>query len=711
MFTPYCISMSKTFKTIISVRMKLFNLILVLFIIFYGIVMGQDDSIKVYSDYMEYDQVNKIIYAKDNVKISSGNFIISGNKMEYYIDKKYLVMTDSVTMYDGNLFFSGDKMDYDLFDSTGRIYRSFGYLAPFYFSAKELDRDKDIYNLRKARFSTCNLNPPHYVMKVSNAELIKKKDIMHVNNISFWVGKIPFFYLPYYPFSLKQRHDVWYIYPGYGYGGFTMKVIYGFPVSQSIYSKIYFDNLALLGIGLGAEINYNVKDNYKGTIYGYHIKENISPYIDRWNLRAGHWQKLSDKWTMQGNVEFQSDETFNVYYFGENWFPVNRQVSSNFGLTRQTNKTYLQLSAYTIYNSTPYIINNTTFNKFILNNYSAPRIDFSLLPVKLLSGLVSFGFGTTIGNNYERNRDYEVIESTTNASINREIKVTKNDTITPKLGLIEAFQSPSKYNKENIFLTKTLENLSYKHKFNDSVNINLIYTLTNRFVQNTFNNDINSDDYGIETNRLDITFMALPKEEISLRVYTGYDYRRLRNENVADWTEKIAPVMTDINITYKKLGLNFGHMQVIKPFAMQSLRGQIDYGDKINEKKYFSLGLFYTDPNSSYLSLYNQKTFINITNEFALWLNKKWHIKVSNYLNADSKEFNLQQQIMEIYRDLHCWEATLTYKVSYLRDTGAEPRKVEEYYLNLGLKVGNEAKKKLYQRDIEKEFYPWRTSD
>jgi len=658
--------------------------IIFIFMFLLGVIKcyGQESSININAEYMEYDENKKVINAKQNVKISSGNFVISGNNMEYNIDAEYLIMTDSVTLTDENYFFTSEKVVYDLIRSTGDIYNGYGFIEPFYFNSKLINREKHNYKLKNLEMSTCELNPPHYTMRVSNAELIPN-EIIHIHNISCWLGKIPFpfFYLPYYPWSLKKRHDCWWITPGLRGDTIVAKVIYGFPVTNNSYAKIYFDNLSRQGIGTGIEYNYRSENKYKGTLYTYQIKDEIEKK-QRWNFFAAHQQKLSPIWLLQGNIELLSDEYFYAYYFTESWFPVMNRPNMNIGVTRQTDKTNLRISAYTVYSST-----------YLIKEYSLPKIEYTLLqPIKPKFCPVSLMFSTVLSNNYNETVNDTVLESLSDLNAYREIKFTDKDTITPRIGIKETFRFKNKLQNENISLTKSYLNLNYLHMLSLVSEINFSYNITNRYRPNTMIIDSESDDYGIETNALSVTFFSLPSNETNLRINTGYDLRNLRSAPDVDWKTKISPVSTEFNFSRDKYGFYIRDSHRISPFIQDSF--QIMFNYTVDVKTYFDIGLNYIGQNINTTGL---------TNSFAFWPSNKWHIDISHYAIIDKNKIDIKQREINIYRDLHCWEAKLTVRTRILSGVS-----IDEYYLNLGLKTGREGRKKLYKIEHEKEFYPWR---
>ena len=651
---------------------------------------SQPSYIEIKADKLEYKQNQNEIFSEGNVEISSGTLKIKGEKLYSDLNKKYVVMSGSITLIDAGQFITGDKCEYSLEESTGYIYNAKGYFEPWYFESKKVFKNKNIYILDKSKFSTCSNPKPHYVISVSKAVITPEKKIQ-VKDATMYAGSIPLYYLPFASYPLKKRSDCWEIYPGYNSrDGISAKIIYGFPVSRHSYSKLHLDYYSEQNIGKGVEYNYNLPDKIKGTVYAYHIRDNKIGN-ERWTIKNSHWQKLTKEWSFQTNLNFLSDEYFNKYYFGENWDRRLSQINSSIALTRQTKKDNLRISCERVDAS------SSTKTGFYLDKLYAPKLEYTLFQLKPRCFPFYTGFNTNLSQNYESVRNYTDWTSISDFYITKQFGITRKTTLTPKVGIIESWRNRNNINDDtDIFLTYFYSRTSLRQRLNYFTNIEITHNFKNRTKPNLIQIDTDADDYGIETNKLEMSFSIFPKINKFLRLSTGYDLKNYRSIRIEDNLSRFEPVTTELKMpVLKGFDWYIKHQQNVKPSYMSSISSEFDF--RFNKDTDFLFGIFHT------YSPLNLIESVQLKNSFRFWLTEKWNFKISFITDIskinDSLNFDVIDNDIYIYRDLHCWEANLNYR---------KRGEVQEIYFNIGLKISKKAKETLYETEHEAEFYPWR---
>ncbi len=650
----------------------------------------QQNYIEIKSKKLEYLQNQNKIFAEGNVEISSGTLKIKGDKLHSDIDKKYIIVDGSVTLNEGLYFITGDKCEYSFEQSTGYIYNARGYFEPWYFETEKVFKNKDIYILGKSKFSSCSNPKPHYVMSVSKA-IIRPKEKIRVDNAVMYIGSIPIYYMPKASYPLKKRSDCWEIYPGYNSrDGISAKIKYSFPVTRHSYTKLHLDYYSEQNIGKGIEYNYNLSEKVKGTIYGYHIRDKKIDN-ERWIIKNSHWQKLTKTWSLQTNLNFLSDEYFNKYYFGENWDRRLTQINSSVGLTRQTRKDNLRISCERIDAST------STKKGFYLDRFSAPKIEWTLFQTESQGLPFYIGFNTVLSQNYESSRDYTDWTSLSDFYLTKQIGLTRRTILAPKIGIIESWKNKTDINNDrDIFLTYYYSRIGLRQRIDNYTRFEITHEFKNRTIPNSLQIDTSASDYGIEINKLGMSFSIFPKINKFLRISTGYDLKNYRTIKIEDNLSRFEPVTTEIKLSLIK-GINcyIRHQQNVKPFYMTSINNEIDI--ILDKKTGVSFGIFHN------YSPFNPLESIQIKNSLRFWLTEKWNFKISFLTDANRLNNKISYEIIDndiyIYRDLHCWEAFLNYK---------KRGEIQEFYFNIGLKISKKAKDTLYDTELESEFYPWR---
>lgn len=685
-------------------KQKLINLVFVFFIlkIFLSYIYSADNKIiNIEADKLEYEPAQNKILATGNVLISSGIMNIKTDNIKFNLEQQTIITTSPVEIIDNNLNLKTNGLNYNLNTSSGFFYKCSGFFKPWYFFSGKMKKEKNIYFCEETKITSCDLSKPHYFMYTNNSKLVPGEKI-DLKNSLLTVHGIPVFFVPYYRVYFKEKKDVWYIYPGYdSVNGFTAKIIYGFPLTENMYTKLYFDNYTLQGIGYGFEQNYILRDKTdsetaKGTFYTYYIREEKTQQ-EKWNLRYLGWNKLSKSWNLQTQIDFLSDASFNNLYYKDNWYWLKSSLNSNIAFTKQTSKTLLRISGSRIDTY------DQQQNKYLLDTFSAPNIEFTLYPVKPKYSPVYFGLNSNIGQFYYRTYsnipDFTYINSSNNLYFYRTIKLANSVSITPKVGLLESWQDKTPFSSTQVYLTNYYSETNLRTQLGNSNSLDFNYLFKNRMIKNSFQElDYQSDDYGIEKNQLNLSFFSFPYNNIFLKITSGYDFRRFRTETEYNWLTKFSPVITELNLNINKLGIYVREEHLIYIKEQQTSKNnlldkiQLDstLGDINNN--YITLGISY---NRSFPQIYNFRNAVGV------WFGKKWYFKYETLFNVDNTEnktsFLFQQQKLNIYRDLHCWIMS----VSYLKREKIENLKrqeIEEFFFNIALKISVESKPQLFDK-------------
>ncbi|MDI6641393.1 MAG: hypothetical protein QME68_03670 [Elusimicrobiota bacterium] len=638
--------------------------------------------IKLKADEVIYDGNTRKIFAEGDVEISSGEFKVKTEKLEFDIDKQYIVGSGSVTMIDGKNWTGGTKIEYSLLASTGYIYNAYGYFDPWYFSSETLYKDRDIYILGNSKFTTCDKSGhPHYVMLASKATIKVEKNIQ-ISNAKMHLGVLPVVYLPWYSYPLKKRSDCWEVYPGYNSrDGITAKIIYGFPLTLNSYTKLYLDWFSKQNTGIGLEYNYSVLEHRKGTIYAYHIKDDKYE-AERWTVKTSIWQKLTKTWSLQGNINFQSDKYFNKDYFGENWNRNVQELKSDIAFTKQTRKTNWKTSISRIDKFNP------ATTTYYLHYMAAPQIEFALLTFKHNFLPFYVGFNGDLAQRFSGK--FSTWTATGDFYITRQLTLSRNTTLTPKVGITEFWEDKtSLVDVNDLFLTRLYSTLNFRQRLNQFTNFELAHNFKLRSKQNVFEQDLQADDYGIETNNLQSSIYISPKSQQYLRISSGYELRNFRN-SVMDRLTRFQPIITDLQfLLIKNFICHIIHQQRIKPSETISIQTELNF--KPSNRNSYGLGIFY----------HHTSQLLQLKTSLSFWLTSKWQLSYyhTSNIDTDKNKFKIIDEELKLYRDLHCWEANFTYR---------RRGELQEYFFNIGLKIAARVKSELYDTERESEHYPWR---
>lgn len=682
---------SKTKNRIISKILSVFFILLSILASFNGINDCSEIDIK--SNYLEYDDKEQYILAKDSVTVTWSDKILKADTVKYWTEKNYLFGENNVVFSDNDNIVYGESIMYDLKTKTGEIHKATAFFKPWIFHTKKaIKTKKNKYKTKRAKFSSCDLDEPHYYIHATHTTIIPEKRIFFYNPV-FLLYNIPIFYLPIYSQGLGKHKHTLEVKPGYNnLDGFVALCIYGYPITANTYAKFYVDYFSKRGLGTGAEFNYDVPGKLRGTMYGYRIKEKltdensqITEYNERWNLRAEHWQRINPLWSAQARFDFMSDSSFNNYYFQENWMRIVREINSHLSISRQSSRSVLR---FTGERTDAY---DDIEDAFKPETIVLPRISHTLFPVKNKYGFY-FGLNTELKNEYNYFDDFYTWDGSVDANVKRNIRLTRRLILTPTQGIIETWRNRnSKGDFEDIVISRYYSNTNLRYRLIWWIDWNLLHEYKIRSQESKLDIDYEADDQGVERDMLTYQNIMYVHRRVRIRNSLPYNFQRNRSDDVYDWRLKFEPLINEIIWNPKYMySLILREETVLYPWHyMKSFQGILNFG---RDEKYVNCGVSYQAANPKDLDM---------NMGLGVWLTEKWKIKYSISVHSSEymKIIKPSDQELKIFRDLHCWNFQFTFR---------KRLEYEEVLFLIDLKSAMNFRKSLFKRPHEKEFYPWR---
>lgn len=200
-------------------------------------------------------------------------------------------------------------------------------------------------HFKEGRFTTCELEDPHYHFHLSKAIMIPEKRIV-TGPMNLWVKGVPTpFGLPFsvIPQSKSRTHGLLFpqIVPSSVYGFGVRDLGYYFPVSNTLNTSVYLTLLSRGSWGLKQETNYLKLYRNSGRLSTEFQQLNDGfPNNNRSNKISIIWSHKKDPksnpfWTFSSNVNFISDnntqnslDPINTQYF-------NNQLNSDINIQRR----------------------------------------------------------------------------------------------------------------------------------------------------------------------------------------------------------------------------------------------------------------------------------------------------------------------------------------------------------------------------------------
>lgn len=226
------------------------------------------------------DVKRQLFVGEGNVKLTTDELSIEADRVEWQIDSNLVVFTGNVILTQHSDKFFGTRLNYNLDTAKGEFvdFRTAINLEraeePVYLYGDRVAIDGEDLYLDQATVTTCDLDDPHYSLKVKEIE-IYPNDKMIIRQVTYYEGKIPLFYWPYLVVSLDE--DVYqrlFNLPEVGYGateGFFIKYSHNYFLTSNAYGSLHLDYYTKIGPGLGVTHDYSLGELGEGQLYLYYI--------------------------------------------------------------------------------------------------------------------------------------------------------------------------------------------------------------------------------------------------------------------------------------------------------------------------------------------------------------------------------------------------------------------------------------------------------
>jgi len=252
-----------------------------------------------------------------------------------------------VILKDGDDILFGDYLEYSMATEKGRIIKSKSrYQTGYYYGEKVYREQKNIFYLDNSRYSTCDLDEPHFHFHSGHIKLVDNEKLI-AKPVVLYIGRLPILALPYYVFPLKKgRHS--------GFLPFTFGNIergeryirnVGYYWAASDYwdwrgAIDYFEEGSQLNFN--SEITYNSRYHFNGNISGsygrstgYSSASASETKTARWVMRGNHRHDISPSFKIDASGQFQSDASYYQDFSADLEDRLNRSLRSQINFTKR----------------------------------------------------------------------------------------------------------------------------------------------------------------------------------------------------------------------------------------------------------------------------------------------------------------------------------------------------------------------------------------
>ncbi|MCG2677862.1 hypothetical protein L6386_04820 [bacterium] len=698
-------------------RPKTIVLFVILTFLFTPTIMAQEEEEPIYceADYIEYLREEGIVVAIGNVKMTQKYTVLKADLVKLNLKTGETIGEGHAFLWDGIREIRGTTITYNTKTKTGEIKKPAGfpgsiYADPWYFKGKEMIKlEEDKYKLTRATFTTCERPSPHYHLWAHPA-YVRLEDRLWLYNNVFFLGKAPLFYFPFYTRSLTGVPYGWVIAPAQdNKRGMTVESRYNFYFRPKAWRRVYRsrgtlygDYLGRAGWGKGLGYKYTIsrkgKDVGSGTLYGYHIREHkIKKFDDgkyyrdpeviteRWKGQLRHSHTLTKYTNAMAYVDYVSVDEFNREYEPEAKERVTRELNY-YGAVTRTKPRYYMRGAGHLKESW-----DSSTKKFGKQEMRLPELTLGSSYINIGRLPLYYKGKVQATSLYTKTQGFTGWNADLVQHLTTPIKLGPRMGASLTGGYTQHFyDQTSKLNKDDVYWG-TYVGIG---RLNTRITKYLQNDIAYKYSQNLKEPTDVSFDPGKGVSQVEGAFrLQLPPKRLKVKLSTLYDLKKEEKH----WDK----MRLDLSLwPFKWLEYDFdAGCNIDKPRKMTNLGNRFEIVP--NRYTSFYFGHRFTQ-GSDANGIPNDVQHLFSGAKFWLDRKRKWKLTVSNRFRQNPLDhgFELRDIGAELWRDLHCWEMTFSYRYKERAYLELEEHKVWLQF-NIkefpGFKVG-------HQHQLDKEI-------
>lgn len=588
-----------------------------------------DSPVDIKADYLEYQKQKDLVYGNGHVQVTSADMFLEADEIFYNLKEETLTATGHVIGKDKTQDLSGQKVTYNLKTKQGILSYGKIYSYKWYITGPSMERQgpEKMY-LPTGYMTTCDLEQPHYRIRANKIAVYPQKYLV-CYHARFYVGDLPILYFPVYYQSLKKKKYTLNVYAGHNSTeGDFLKIMYGYPLTDNTYGKLYLDYMEYLGWGKGAQYEYNYPDRMTGSWYYYHIRQKerleppVLPEATRWNAVMSHWQRLDPTWIAQANVKVQSDQTFQKRYEEEAWRQVNNDITSYLALSKLA-KTY----TFRILGERRELWNEAE-QEYKPDYVYAPRISFLTNQIRLPWGYskkapLYFSYSLEAYHLYTQAQKTYIWEGNSNLTLTNRLNLNRAMSLTPRIGVIEIGRDKTDLtDTRNVFRTQYFTGLNLRTRVTSFLDWDLGHSYTEEFKSQPF------EPQGVITNRaftaLEFRFARIEKNIQPLKKQPfRYPWKSANKITFSSATvteistNTVTTAAADLDLLQRELSSyneDYGYYNTVRKYS--SSQSIVSYARKQFVRLRSSIG--YNLIHNGYFPVDRKERFENLVNTLTL---------------------------------------------------------------------------------------------
>ncbi len=308
----------------------------------------------------------------------------------------------------------GTYMRYNLDTERGRVRTGrASHQRKYYRGSHIVIEGQKALNAFDLSLSTCDLDHVHYDFLCKNVRILQNDKAIG-RSVTFRIGPIPVFWVPFFVFPVKQGRQSGLLTPGVGSndrdGIFVRNVGYYFAPSEYWDATLKGTFRERGGFLLESRFVYAARNRYSGAVdLGYDRNTSGGSAAHNWRVNLQHQHRLNATTNIRGRGQFSTSTNFDRRNSDNLYRYLNRQLRSSFSFDKRWTESGRSIDGSLTY----YRDLSKKTNSF----QGFPRIGFRQPRRRIFGGDEStptsdrwyrafyYGFSSTLSNNFTRNPD------------------------------------------------------------------------------------------------------------------------------------------------------------------------------------------------------------------------------------------------------------------------------------------------------------------
>ena len=327
--------------------------------------------IEIQADRLEYRDNNKNLIVTGHVEVTDGESVLRSDRMTINTVTKEIRGAGNVDIRHEGRIYTGETFNYNYGTRQGDFMDVDIYEGPWHITADTTERlDEETFLLRNATITTCRGDRPEFYVR-SRETVVVRGDEMRSKHVTFYLGGLPVFWLPFAKRDLNSDRTNIVVVPGYSdrMGAFLLGSVH-YRLNEMFRGVTHLDYRTERGVAVGQDLLWKdpEEDAYEGEFRVYYTDDD-RPYEDeedqaatealvdneRYRFKLRHRQALTEADTLRVRSDYLSDpdvlEDFFDREFRYNTQPENsatlshgeREYTATLNVNKKVNDFYTNL--------------------------------------------------------------------------------------------------------------------------------------------------------------------------------------------------------------------------------------------------------------------------------------------------------------------------------------------------------------------------------